>query len=262
MQLHTPSFSLIHTIESGQLFRYELVSEGYLIAHADKAFLISQDGDMLTVHAATPNVTVEWLQQFFRLDEAPPVSTDAYATEALAYCAGLRICRQDPWECTIGFICSQNNNIKRIRQLMTAIATAFGTPVRVGSYTTYVFPQPGRIRAGAKLSGIRSGYREKYLLSANGLSHEWLAMIHHLPYEEARAHLLDIPGVGPKVADCILLFAYDHRNAFPIDTWVEQIMREQYGVTSKKDMHAKATALFGADAGIMQQYLFHYRRQQ
>lgn len=260
MQLHAPHFSLRHTLESGQLFRYELLEEGFLVSHRDKAFLISQEGDMLTVHAAAGDVTAAWLTHFFSLESEPPEAVDEYSAEALAFCGDLRICRQDPWECTVGFICSQNNNIRRIRQLMTGLARAFGRKVAVGKHTAYLFPNPGDIRAGAKLSAIRAGYREKYLLAASGLSEEWLRSLGSLPYGEAREQLLTIKGVGPKVADCILLFAYGHRNAFPIDTWVQQIMEERYGGGTRKEMLQRAHALFGQDAGVLQQYLFHYKR--
>lgn len=262
MQLHAPNFSLAQTIESGQLFRYERVDEGFLVCHADKAFLISQDDDTLQVHACTPNVTAEWLSHFFSLDTEAPQAVDEFSAAALAHCGGLRVCKQDPWECTVGFICSQNNNIKRIRQLMSGLASAFGTRVHVGCYDAYLFPQPGKIRAGAKLQQIRAGYREKYLLAANAIDSGWLKSLGSLPYDEARGALLSLHGIGPKVADCILLFAYGHRNAFPIDTWVQQIMREQYGGGSQQAMHTKAREQFGDTAGVMQQYLFHYRRNQ
>ncbi len=261
MRLHAPRFSLAHTLESGQLFRFETVAEGFLISHRDKAFVISHDGDFLTVHAATPNVTEAWLTHFFALDMQPPKPVDAFSRDALAYCSGMRICRQDPWECTVGFLCSQNNNIKRIRQLMTGLANAFGTKVAVGNYETHLFPNPGQIRAGKKLAAIRAGYREKYLLAANKHTDEWLASLYTMTADEKKASLLGMHGIGPKVADCILLFAYGEASAFPIDTWVEQIMKEQYGVANKQLMQQKATELFGASKGIMQQYLFHYRRQ-
>jgi N-glycosylase/DNA lyase len=260
MRIQAKDFSLQQTLESGQLFRYEVVSEGFLVCHRDKAFVISQDGDSLRVHAATSTVTKKWLEQFLSLDDCAPQAVDNYTEEALLHCSGLRICKQDPWECTIGFICSQNNNIKRIRQLMTGIAQAFGTRVTVGKYETYLFPEPGKIRAGKKLAAIKTGYREKYLLAANKLSDEWLASLRALSYDEAKLQLLTLHGVGPKVADCILLFAYQHKNAFPVDTWVSQIMKEQYNTVTTTAMHKQAQELFGANAGHMQQYLFHYKR--
>ncbi len=260
MRIPASNFSLAHTIESGQLFRYERKPEGYLLAHRDKAFLVSQQGDELLVHAATPNVSKEWLSWFFALDATPPAAVDEYSAQALAFCGGMRICRQDPWECLIGFLCSQNNNIVRIRALMSGIARNFGKPLRVGKYTVYAFPEPGDLRAGRALDEIRAGYRAKYLLGANSINESWLRSLGSLSHEDARAALQSIHGVGPKVADCILLFAYGHRNAFPVDTWVAQIMQEQYGVHKRVHMQRKAVELFGSDAGILQQYLFHYKR--
>jgi N-glycosylase/DNA lyase len=262
MRIPAPDFSLLHTLESGQLFRFETVAEGFLICHRDKAFVVSQEGDALIVHASTPNVTKEWLSHFFALDEKPPKAVDAYSRDALLYCSGMRVCRQDPWECTVGFICSQNNNIKRIRQLMTGLAKAYGKKIKVGAYSAYLFPDPGKMRDDEKLDAIRSGYRKKYLLAANNLTDEGLASVRAMSIKQAKEELLTIPGVGPKVAACILLFAYGHKQAFPIDTWVRQIMTEEYGCTSEKEIEEKAAKLFGKNAGLMQQYLFHYKRQQ
>jgi N-glycosylase/DNA lyase len=262
MRIAAPDFSLQHTLESGQLFRYEVVAEGYLVSHRDKAFVISQKGATLYIRAATANVSAQWLSDFFQLKATAPSAVDKFSEEALAYAQGLRICKQDPWECMIGFICSQNNNIKRIRQLMTGLATAFGQQVEVGTYSAHLFPEPGQIKPGKKLSAIKLGYREKYIVSANKITDNWLAHLRTLSYEQAKEQLMSISGIGPKVSDCILLFAYQHTNAFPIDTWVEQIMTERYGGGTKKQMQQKAVQTFGSNAGVMQQYLFHYRRSK
>ncbi len=263
--LAAPGFSLAHTLASGQLFRYERVPEGYLVAHGNKAFVVSHNEatSALVIHFATPNVTEAWVRHFFALDEAPPepLASDTYAQQALAYCSGLRICNQEPWECTIGFLCSQNNNVARIRELMTGLATTFGTHVPVGPYTAHTFPEPGTITPGLKLDAIRAGYRAHYLVAASELlSHELLESMYGLDYADAKEALQLIHGVGPKVADCILLFAYGHTDAFPIDTWVAHIMRMEYRCRTLESMRRKAQKQWGAHAGVMQQYLFHYAR--
>lgn len=261
LRIHAPNFSLEHTLASGQLFRYERVQDGYLVAHGTRAFIVRQEGDELLVPFATNNVTSEWLTHFFAIEESAPEPTDEYSRRALAYCKGLRICNQEPWECTLAFICSANNNVPRIRQLMNGLARGFGTPLHVGQYTAYAFPEPGAIVDGEVLRTIKAGYRARYLLAAsNALTHELLEGIHGHSYADAREALQLIEGVGPKVADCILLFAYGHTHAFPIDTWVHHIMRTRYGCRTKNGMRRKAQKLWGARAGVMQQYLFHYER--
>lgn len=258
MHIPAPDFSLDQTLMSGQLFRWRVVPEGFLISHRDKAFIVSHDNDVLTVHAATKNVSQKWITEFFSLDEAAPCAVDEITAAALDYCGGMRICKQDPWECLVAFICSQNNNVKRIQNLMNAIAETCGTQVKVGKHRAYLFPNPGEL-SEAKLSQIRLGYRTSYLIAANKLNDSWLAQLRELSYDEANARLLSLLGVGPKVAACVLLFAYQ-QNSFPIDTWMEQLMRTAYGCESKTEMLAKAQALFGNNAGKMQQYLFHYAR--
>jgi N-glycosylase/DNA lyase len=146
---------------------------------------------------------------------------------------------------------------------MTGLAKHFGTPIKIGPYIAHSFPEPGQIAGDARLRSLKAGYREDYFVNASELlSHEILEGIFGLDYDDAKEALMQIRGVGPKVADCVLLFAYGHRGAFPIDTHVALIMREHYGVRlgDKKAMERKAKVLFGEQAGIMQQYLFHYRR--
>ncbi len=261
LRLAAPGFSLVHTITSGQLFRYEEVADGFLIAHGARAFVIRQDGDDLLVPYATRNVTEEWLEHFFALGDTPPQPVDPYSAQALAFCSGMRVCRQEPWECLLGFLASQNNHVPRIRQIMMGLASGFGERVTIGPYEAYLFPEPGTIRADTRLLALRAGYRAPYFTHASEtLTHETLEGIHGLDYDDAKTVLMEIPGVGPKVADCILLFAYGHRQAFPIDTHVAAIMREHYKARTKTSMARKAQKLFGEDAGVMQQYLFHYHR--
>ncbi len=261
MYLHAPNFSLEQTLSSGQLFRYAPVPEGFLVSHGSRAFVLSQRGDMLTIHFATENTSEAWLRNFFALEEIVPTPTDDYSRAALAHCGGMRICNQEPWECLIGFLCSQNNNVPRIRQLMTGLAKVFGTQVQVGPYSTYLFPEPGAIKSGKKLDSVRAGYRATYIANASTtLTYEMLEGLYGLEYEDAKEQIQLIAGIGPKVADCILLFAYGHSEAFPIDTWVEHIMRTKYKCKTKEQMRRKAHKLWGEQAGVMQQYLFHYAR--
>lgn len=261
LRLCAPSFSLAQTLASGQLFRYEEVPEGFLVSHGERAFVIAQNGDELCIPYATANVTHEWLEHFFALDDTPPHAVDPHSAQALAYCSGMRVCRQEPWECLIGFLTSQNNHVPRIRHIMSALAQKYGTSVTLGPYTAYLFPEPGAITNDERLLSLRAGYRASYFTHASeNLTHEILEGIHGLDYTDAKAALMEIPGVGPKVADCILLFAYGHRNAFPIDTHVAAIMREHYKARTHSTMKRKAQKLFGENAGVMQQYLFHYRR--
>jgi N-glycosylase/DNA lyase len=144
---------------------------------------------------------------------------------------------------------------------MTNLAKTFGTPVHLGPHTAHLFPEPGDIIAGPALDAIRAGYRAQYLAHASSsLSHELLEGMHGQEYEEAKEALQLISGVGPKVADCILLFAYGHTEAFPIDTWVAHIMRSAYKCRTPSAMRRKAQKLWGSRKGEMQQYLFHYAR--
>nr|WP_122013146.1 DNA glycosylase [Maliibacterium massiliense] len=182
---------------------------------------------------------------------------------ALAYCQGLRILRQDPFETLVCFILSANNNMTRIRRSVQAMCSRFGAPIEAPWGTVRAFPTPRALRyaSQAALRDCGVGYRDRYIKEAARMVHAAeidLEALRALPTAEARAVLMRVPGVGTKVADCILLFALDKREAFPADTWVKRIAREVYDHTPCKTLAER----FGPEAGYAQQVLFHYHRSR
>lgn len=167
---------------------------------------------------------------------------------------GIRILRQDLWEVIISFLLSQNNNIPRIRKCVENLAEAFGEPVPGGGYA---LPRPS-VLADLREEELRSlglGYRAKYLIgTAKAVE------AHGYPTGEK---LQDLPGVGPKVADCIRLFGLGETDRFPIDVWMRRVMHRLYGIPEKdiKEMKRFAGEKFGSLGGFAQQYLFYYIRQ-
>ncbi len=174
---------------------------------------------------------------------------DAVMAGATSAFPGLRLTKSDAWETTASFIASQNNNIPRIKKIVAGLHANGG------------FLQPEEILA-ANLAPLKMGYREKYLkataemIARNGFSLEKLA---RLPTAEARLQLLQLPGVGPKVADCIMLYGLGKTDAFPLDVWVARAMKERYGVESK-GAQAFAERKWGSLAGYAQQLLFERAR--
>jgi len=198
------------------------------------------------------------------------MSDDYYFGEAQKLYNGLHILRQDPWECLITFICSANNNIPRIKSLVNAMAEHCGqkTIDKFGEF--YVFPTPNEIYDFGEdgLKGIGLGFRAKYVANAARMIIEEetdLKYYRKLSYEEALESLIRFPGVGDKVANCVLLFSMDKLEAFPVDVWIKRVLRENYLKGNGKripdnGLRVWAQGHFGQFAGYANQYLFHRKR--
>ena len=263
--LSCPDFSLAHTLDSGQFFRYLRHDEWHYLVTREKAFRCRQNGDKLIVEGVTP----AFARRFFGLDEnyahiRNELRKDPVLRIALQKYAGMRIIRQDPWECTIGFLCSQFSNIKKIKLNLECIARHFGKKVTFKGRTFHTFPSPGEINDAAKLKACAVGFRAKYILGVNAAVNDaWFAKLRKLSYAQAKEKLMELPGIGEKVADCILLFSLDKTEAFPVDVWMERAIRETYLKGKKIPLNklgAWGRQRWGALAGYAQQYLYHWRR--
>jgi N-glycosylase/DNA lyase len=258
-------FNLSHTLDSGQFFRYILHDSWYYIVTRGKVFCIRQEGNKLFFDGATP----KFVRHFFALDEnygriKRALQHDAVIAYAMKKYPGLRLINQDPWECTVGFLCSQMSNIKKIKGNMDCIAALFGTPVVFRGKAFFTFPSPGEINDAAKLKKCAVGFRAKYILGVNArVNDKWFAKLRAMPYEKAKEELMELPGIGEKVADCISLFSLGFTEAFPVDVWMERAVKETY--LKGKKLPLKKLAEFGRKqwgplAGYAQQYLYHWRR--
>ncbi|MEM3781389.1 MAG: hypothetical protein QXT43_00300 [Candidatus Micrarchaeaceae archaeon] len=189
---------------------------------------------------------------------------DPVLSAAVKSAYGMRLTKADPWQAGVCFIISQFNNIKRIRLIVQRLMREFGE--RQGAH--FLFPSSEALSRAGKygLDHCGLGFRSKYLLEfASQYCAGALKGIEHMKYEKAKERLMEISGIGDKVADCILLFGYGDTRAFPIDTWVKRAMEALYFNNRKasiRSMHAFAESRFGALAGYAQQYLFQYARQK
>jgi N-glycosylase/DNA lyase len=195
--------------------------------------------------------------------------------------SGLRLMRQEPWECLASFILSSASNIPRIQRCIEGVAEAYGERLGGGENAVWAtvpgsplaphsFPSPQRMVDGGRrcLKGCRLGYREEYLWETAGrFAREDVDMhgLLEMEYGEARRLLMDLPGVGGKVADCVCLFALGHGEAFPADVWIRRAVGELYmGGESITAGKARSWGMekWGDDAGYAQQYLYHYLRSR
>jgi N-glycosylase/DNA lyase len=265
------------TLGSGQSFRWRLNDDGAwtgVLGH-DMVRLRAVEGGLLVESGPTPpEKLTDALAAYLRLDDDLPaiqrhLAEDGRVGEAIAAYPGLRVLRQDPWETLAAFILSQNSNIPRIAGTIEAIAQRFGDPVEQMGASGHTFPSPVRLaEAGEKaLRELGCGYRAPYLSGAAAMvasGEVRLDRLRRASYQEAQEALLAILGVGEKVADCVMLFALDQMDAFPVDRWIRRALEEWYApgiAMTYPQARAWALEQFGPLAGYANQYLFWGRRQ-
>ena len=196
------------------------------------------------------------------------ISVDERLTASIERHGGMRILRQDPWECLISFICSSASNIPRITRNVESICATFGRPIRMGGLVRHAFPSPAELARGdaVTLRELGLGYRAEYISSTSRAVARGeidLMPLREDSYDEALDALTALDGVGDKVANCVLLFSLDKPDAFPVDVWVERALQEWYldgRKLSLKSMRLWARDHFGPYAGYANHYLFHDRR--
>lgn len=279
--IDAPDFDLEKTLNSGQVFHWEKCGKGFAGAIGGEAVYVEQRGNTLKVGCggspqsaresrALPGIVARYFALDHRLEEiCASFPHDRVMDAARDYCRGLRIIRQPKWECLATFICSSMKQVAHIRQMSRALRVRYGEVRKILGLTQYTFPNAQRVAASSekKLRKCALGYRAKNLLAtarhvASGEAdlESWAA----LPDDELRARLCALPGVGAKVANCVLLFAYERLRAFPIDVWIERTLREKYFARKRKPTSRRlrdfAHDYFGEHGGYAQQYLFHHAR--
>ena len=277
----TGPFDLITTLESGQAFRWRREGEWLTGVVFDNIIRTRRTPGGVEFECAPDDETTiaPLFKDYLRLDDdleaiCDRIRLDEYIGAAVRRYPGLRVLRQEPWECLISFICSANNNVKRISVNVEDIADRFGRPLALGECRRSAFPSPARLaEAGEEsLRALGLGFRAKYVAQA---AHIVAAgdldpfTLREAEYDEALNALTALPGVGDKVANCVLLMSLDKRKAFPVDVWIDRALREWYPEymvradgkpLTRAAMRPWAQAYFGEFAGYANQYLFQGRR--
>ena len=249
-------------MDSGQCFRMSQVGPGvFQVAAGDRWVRVSQAGaGLFAFDCGQDQFDAFWAPYFdWNGDYGALIAqidpADRFLARAARYGSGLRILRQDPWETLISFILSTRRNIPSIRRCVEALCARFGADMGEG---LRAFPTAEALAGApeAALRGCALGYRAPYVLEtarAVASGQVDLAALGVLEDGALRRALMALPGVGPKVADCVMLFGYHRLAASPVDVWIERVIQERYGGVSP-------FARYGQAAGVMQQYLFFYRR--
>ena len=258
-------FDLRHIAESGQCFRmnrlnsYDSGIAEYEIVSVDKYLKVTQEGKNFTFYCENDEYENYW-HDYFDFDTDYAVikemadSKDEFLCRAIEFGTGIRILRQNLWEMIVTFLISQQNNIPRIRKCVENICLKYGEPIK--GTDKYSFPTPDKLAVlqDDALMECNLGYRSKYVVRAakSVVSGEInLDELLQMEYEQSRERLLEIYGIGKKVADCVCLFGLHHVGAFPIDTHIKQILEREYP-------NGFPLERYDGYAGIIQQYIFYY----
>lgn len=258
------------TLTCGQAFRWRPSGEGWsgVVGGAELRIRFDRPGT-LAVDSIGPDPGEEPLRRYFRLDEDPRIhlvhAAELRELPGFLPLLGLRLLRQEPWETLATFICSAAANIRKITAAVEALSERWGAPIAGSSRRA--FPSVEAI-AGACEPDLRCaglGFRAPYVLgTARALARDrawsW-NRLRALPLEEARRELARLPGVGPKIADCVLLFGLDRLDAYPVDRWIRRATRELSSMRTARDEELLRWAeRLGPGRGYLQQLLFHLRR--
>lgn len=260
--------NLNETLRCGQSFLWRAEPDGaWRGVISGGAVRVWQQGDALACDTALPT---EVVAAYFRLDDPldaiyATFPDDPMLQQAVAAYRGMRLVRYQVWDAVLSFLCATNANIPRIDRMLGALAARFGEPLGDGFHA---LPHPHRLAALAEgeLRALGLGYRAAYVLGAARMVDSGrfdLGALATMDYEAAHAHLQALSGVGPKVADCVCLFALGHLQAVPVDVWVKRILaRQRARLRSYRAMADFAREWLGPYAGYAQQYLFHYERMR
>ena len=255
----------------GQSFRWKKDGDGFVAPALGRVVRVCQNDCDISIYPCKKGEEKDWLA-YFDLDRdyaaiEKRLSVDGQLSMCIGSASGIRVFAQEPFETLITFIISANNNIGRIAGIVERLCALCGEKAEFDGKEYYLFPKPESIAAleESELVRIGSGYRAPYIkksaaIIAGGYQ---LEKLRDMPLYIARKELLKFPGVGPKVADCVLLFGLGHTDAFPVDVWIGRAMSEIYfdGESPKKKQLEAAIRALGSESGIVQQYIFHYARQ-
>ena len=270
------SFVPEHVFECGQCFRWNQDEDGtYVGVFGNNVVRVKKDGNSVFFRGVCEGNIAEVCQEYFDLNtdydyiKNTLSNVDEYLKQSISYGHGIRILKQDLWETLISFIISANNNIPRIKMIIERICRKYGKKIEFENREYYTFPRPGELK-NATVQDFRDlglGFRDIRVYEtvqkvlSNKINLKELEEEQNV--QDLRNKLLEIPGVGPKVADCIMLFALKKYEVFPIDVWVRRVISELYFDKNEQKpqvIQKFAKEKYGNLAGLAQQYLFFWRR--
>ena len=273
MNFPVRDYDLDATLASGQVFRWRKIGSAWEGVVANHWVRLRAQPESISAETAVAVNNWNWLVDYLQVsvDLAPILRTfptDPAMQASVKTCRGLRLLRQDPWECLASFILSSTKQIIQIQQIVALLCERFGQRLPSKGEPAYSFPSFTELARVSEtdLRACKMGFRAPNLLTTAKMlasGEVGLGQIRRMDLDCARLELIKLPGVGRKIADCVLLFAYGFPQAFPVDVWVLKALRTLYFPKRRptpKKLREFAETYFGPYSGYAQQYLFHYMR--
>lgn len=267
-------FKLSDTVTCGQIFRfYKNEDNSYDIIIKDRVINVYMDNNYLYASSNKEENLEEVVINYFDLNNDYEkindclIKKDIKIKNAVNYSKGLMMLKQDPFETIIAYIISANNGVPQITNALNLIAEKYGKKVAFNNKDYYLFPSYKDLKdlTEEDYRNCKVGFRDKYLKELVGKLNKKEINIDdyfNMNTNDALNKLMENKGIGMKVASCILLFAYQKYDVFPIDTWVKKIMKNDYNIEGEKAIKEFATKTYGKYSGIALQYLFNYSRNK
>lgn len=274
------AFEPRHIFECGQCFRWNIQEDGsYTGVFKGNVLNVKKENNKIIFKGICKDNIISVVNDYFDFDtnykqiKEKLSKIDNYLKQSIEFGSGIRILNQDLWETIISFIISANNNIPRIKGIIERISKKYGNEIIWNNEKYYTFPIPAQLSKASveDLRGLGLGFRDKRVYDTTKIILNGEISIEELENEKdtnkLREKLLTLPGVGPKVADCIMLFGLKRFEVFPIDVWVRRVMNELYiknedeTKVNKKEIEKLAIQKYDKLAGLAQQYLFYWKRE-
>jgi len=268
------NFDLKSTITCGQIFRFILENDGsYTIIIKDRVINLKEDKDYIIVESSKEDSLKEIIYDYFDLDrdydliEKNILYCDKNLENALIFSRGLKMIHQDPFETIIAYIISQNNRVPSIANALNLLSFKYGEKVIFKNKEYYLFPSIDKLKTLSILDfrNCKVGFRDKYLYEIiRSIENNLLDIesIYNMNSELALKYLISFKGIGNKVASCILLFAYQKFDVYPIDTWVKKFMKEDYNIEGEQNIKKFTFETYKEYSGLAIQYMFNYKRNK
>lgn len=267
------NFDLKATITCGQIFRFFEYEKEFIVIIKDRVISLKEDGDYIIVESNNEDNIEEVINDYFDLQrnydliEKNIIKCDKKIKDALIFSRGLKMIHQDPFETLIAYIISQNNRVSSIANSLNLISLNYGKKVTFKDKDYYLFPEFEDLK-NVSISDYRNckvGFRDKYLYDIiKSIQNKDLDLgkIYDMDSEDALKYLISFKGIGNKVASCILLFAYQKFDVYPIDTWVKKFMKDDYNIEGEKNIKDFTFNTYKEYSGLAIQYMFNYKRNK
>ena len=268
------NINLKDTITCGQIFRFTKEDDNsYTVILSDRVVNLKKENNNLIIHSNNYDNLEEIIRKYLDLDRdydslnKKLILEDNSLKEIIDGCIGLKIINQPKFECIISYIISQNNRIVQIAKALDNISKKYGKKIVFNDKEYYLFPNLDDLKNVSieDYRNLKVGFRDKYIyefiqnLINKKIDLDYIDTLNSL---DAMKYLLNMRGIGEKVASCILLFSYSRFDVFPIDTWVKKYMKDTYNIESVNEIRKFTMDKYKENSGLVIQYMFHYKRNK